>query len=243
MRVAGNAGGLFHLHDGAVVGVDSPGSPGIETLLRRSGRIKENDWIAALVSSVKMRSLHAALVGRGVIGSAEIQRCAAGAIRDGTFAVVVDEIERCFLDESADRPLLPARNGISVDLLLSETTGLLKGVAGLPRAVSPYRDRLVATDKKAATEEQWEIMALATGRRTARDLAFSLGRGLHPVTVEVSRMLGTGLLEIAAPATSSRWGLTRLRPRKAAVQDVGTAQPSSLPLRQPGQALSNSGIA
>ncbi|MGI5503996.1 hypothetical protein [Lentzea sp. CA-135723] len=241
MRVAGNAGGLFHLHDGAVVGVDSPGSPGIETLLRRSGQIKENDWIAALVSSVKMRSLHAALVGRGVIGSAEIQRCAAGAIRDGTFAVVVGEIERCFLDETADLPLLPARNGIAVDLLLSETAGLLKGLTG--RAVSPYRDRLVATDKKAATEEQWEIMALATGRRTARDLAFSLGRGLHPVTVEVSRMLGTGLLEIAAPATSSRWGLARLRPRKAAVQDVGTTQPSSLPTRSPGQALSNSGIA
>jgi hypothetical protein len=87
-------------------------------------------------------------------------------------------------------------------------------------SVSPYRDRVVAAAERCgSTEEERVIMALATGRRNARDVAFALGRGLLPVTVAIAGMLSDGLLEIAPPDTSfsfSHWGLAALRPRTGA---------------------------
>jgi stage V sporulation protein SpoVS len=203
------------LRDGAVVAVDSPGSPGADVLLVSSGMIGQSDWTAALVDSVELRSLEAALVSRG-LGATEVQGIAAAAVRDGTFAVAAGDIERCFVDESVDEPLLPASTGVDPDVLLTETALRLDVLA----SVSPYRDRVVAAaERSGSTEEEREIIALATGRRNARDMAFALGRGLHPVTVAIAGMLGDGLLEIAPPDTSfsfSHWGLAALRPRTGA---------------------------
>jgi hypothetical protein len=46
------------------------------------------------------------------------------------------------------------------------------------------------------------VLSCADGRRTARDIAFALGRGVYGVTVEVSRLLAEGLVEIAEPRTA-----------------------------------------
>lgn len=207
LRIVGNPGGLFHLRDGAVIAVDSPGSPG-------AGRTGEREWTEALM--------------------------------DGAFATAAGEIERCFVDDSVDRPLLPASDGIAPDLLLSETASRLDAVASLTFPLSPYRDRVMdtcTTEPGTLTAERRGIIAHATGRRNARDIAFALDRNLYPVTVEISRMLGDGLLEIATPETSfscSHWGLTSLRPRAATGQSPGRSadQASSLPTRRPGQATS-----
>lgn len=221
LRVFGNAGGLFHLRDGAVVAVDSPGSPGAEALMLSSGRIKESDWTAALVESVETRSLQAALVARGVITSTEVQDLAMAAMQDGTFATAVGEIDRYLVDESIDPPLLFASDGVAPDLLLSETARKLDEVASLPFPLSPYRDHVVATcgtESAILTAERQEIITYATGRRSARDIAFALDRSLYPVIVDISLMLGDGLLEIAPPATSfsfSHWRLASLRPRQS----------------------------
>jgi hypothetical protein len=199
--VTGNAGGVYHLRDGTVVAVVSPGSPVAD-------------------------------------------------VRDGAFAIAAGEVERYFFDESIDRPLLSAQEGIALDLLLSETARRLDVLASLPFSLSPYRDRVVAargTESATLTAGRREIIAHATGRRTSRDLAFVLGRSLYPVTVEISRMLGDGLLEIAPPATSfsfSHWGLTSLRPRSAATRTAGrgSGQASSLPTRRLGEPGRHSGI-
>jgi hypothetical protein len=99
--------------------------------------------------------------------------------------------------------------------------------------LSPYRDRVVparGTQPAGLAAVRREILAHATGRRTARDLAFALGRSLHPVTVEIARMLADGLLEIAPPATSftcSHWGLAALRPRVEIKPDTEVSLRSS----------------
>lgn len=219
LRVVGNAGGTFHLRDGAVIAVDSPGSPGAEALLLSSGRISAADWTAALVESVERRCLSGALVGHGVIGSAEVQVAAVAAIQDGAFAVAAGDVERCVVDESIDVPLLSAADGVVPDSLLPETARRLDAVASLAFPLSPYRDRVVpvdGVDSSSLIAERREIIEHATGRRNARDIAFAVGRGLYPVTVEISRMLGEELLEMAPPETSfsfSHWGLGALRPR------------------------------
>ncbi|WP_258946532.1 hypothetical protein [Lentzea californiensis] len=226
----GNAGGLFHFRDGVVISVESPGSPGAEMLLLSSGRIEEGDWTAALVESVETRSLQAALVARG-IGVTELQGLVMAAMRDGAFATAVGEIERYVVDECIDPPLLPAARGVAPDLLLDWTARRLDAIAAF--SLSPYRDCVVPAheaEPAGLTAERREIVAHATGRRTARDMAFALGRGLHPVTVEIARMIADGLLEIAPPATSfrcSHWGLAALRPRTQAGPDFEISLRSS----------------
>lgn len=224
MRIVGNPGGLLHLRDGLVVAVDSPGSPGAETLLLGSGRVREIDWTAALADSVETRSLRVSLVARKIVEDTEIEGIATAVMQDGTFAIAAGEIELCFLDGSVDRPLLPASDGVTPELLLSETARRLDEFASLPFSLSPYRDRVMAAggpEPDGLTGQQREIIANATGRRSARDIAFVLGRSLHAVTVDVAGMLGDGLLEIAPPALSfsfSQWGPSSLRPREEAGQ-------------------------
>jgi hypothetical protein len=50
---------------------------------------------------------------------------------------------------------------------------------------------------------QDEILALADGRRTARDLAFALGRGVYATMLQLSRMQRAGLLRTRAARDTS----------------------------------------
>ncbi|WNV90975.1 hypothetical protein [Umezawaea sp. Da 62-37] len=186
----------------------------------------------------------------GMVVAVESPGSPVAVMQDGAFAVAVGEVERCFVDESTDWPLPPVHAGVASNSLLSGTARRLDVLASLPFPLSPYRDRVVAVpgaESAALTARRREIVAHATGRRTARDLAFVLGRGLYPVTVEISLMLGGGLLEIAPPGTSfgfSNWGLTSLRPRAAATRTAGRGsdQAGSLPVRRRGESGRRSGI-
>ncbi|GAA0247913.1 hypothetical protein GCM10010492_54580 [Saccharothrix mutabilis subsp. mutabilis] len=245
VHVVGNAGGTFHLRDGLVIAVDSPGSPGVEALLLGSGRVGAEDWNAALADSVETRSLHAALVGRGVVGATEIQVLTSAVVRDGAFAVATGGIERCVVGDTVDAPLLTAADGVAPESLLADTARRLDAVASLPFPVSPLRDRVVpagGVDLAGLTPDQREIVVHATGRRTARDIAFVVGRGLYAVTVAISRMLGRQLLEIAPPETSfspTRWDLTSLRPRTGPGRAAGRGDDRTgpLPTRRPGRSM------
>src|SRR5262245_8167009 len=84
LRVAGNPGGLFHLRKGVVVAVDSPGAPGAEALLLRSGRISEDDWTAALRETAEGDVDLGALGGVGIAGLRVVAEMAA---RYGAFAI------------------------------------------------------------------------------------------------------------------------------------------------------------
>ncbi|HEV8222157.1 MAG TPA: hypothetical protein VGQ05_17945 [Streptosporangiaceae bacterium] len=48
----------------------------------------------------------------------------------------------------------------------------------------------------APASGQQEILSLANGRRTPRDIAFAFGRGVYAMTLEVDRMRGAGLVLI-----------------------------------------------
>lgn len=55
-----------------------------------------------------------------------------------------------------------------------------------------------------------EILFLANGRRTPRDIAFVIGRGVYHVTVEVSRMLGEALLQRAGRGAGGGAGVPKV---------------------------------
>ncbi|WP_081900117.1 hypothetical protein [Allokutzneria albata] len=244
LRVTGNPGGLFHLSEGAVVAVDSPGSPKAETLLLSSGRISDEDWAAVLREGVESRARRAALVARGILTSGEVEAVVLEATQDGVFATVAGDIEQCVVveDETVD-VLLTAPDGVAPELLLPETIRRLDELASMPFPLSPYRECVVpgggAEAAAPGEEERSRILANADGRRTARDIAFAVGRGVHPVTVEISRMLAEGLLEIAPPAVAvvcSHQEITSLerRAKAARVAAPGADRASPLPVRRPG---------
>lgn len=223
-----------------MVAVDSPGAPGAEALLLRSGRISEEDWTAAVREGAHTRSHRAELVERGNVGSAELQLVGIMAAQDGAFAVAVGNVEECVLDHgTAFDVLLPVVHGIGSEDLLRETARRLDALASLPFPVSPYQDRVVPApgvdlSTLDLTPARREILTQATGRRSARDIAFMVGRSLYPVAVEISRMLTDGLLEIAKNAQPvNQSGITALTPRRPGGCPEPEVDPN-LPRREPG---------
>lgn len=221
LHLVGNPGGTFHLRKGAVVAVDSPGAPGADALLLGSGRISEADWTAALRAGAEARSVQAELVAHGTVGSTELQVGAIMAAWDSAFAAVAGVAEDYVVDRELVEVLLPIVPGVDPDRLLWETARRLDAHAALPFPVSPYRDRVapvpgINLSESLLTVGQREIVARADGRRSARDIAFMVGRGLYPVTVEISRMLSKGLMEVVPSNSVAVW-----LPTPAVVTPVG----------------------
>jgi hypothetical protein len=161
------------------------------------------------------------------------QDLARAAMSDAAFAIAVGGIAHYALDEPAD--VLPAAlDGVGPDRLLREAAVRLAVLAAAPCPLSPYRERLVPTGRAEPAGPGREIAAHATGRRTARDIAFALGRGVHTVTVEIAHMLGEDVLAIvpAAAPTGRAHDVATLRPRT----DRRAAAPAGpLPVRRSGQ--------
>ncbi|MGH4030037.1 MarR family transcriptional regulator [Actinomycetota bacterium Odt1-20B] len=113
IRVTGRPGGVFHLREGRVIGVDSPGAPGLEALLLRSGRVGETEWAAALAGRATDPGAdlgadlgpnpgpEAGLVARGHMGAAELRVLSMMARHDAAFAVTAGELTDCTTDLGA----------------------------------------------------------------------------------------------------------------------------------------------
>ncbi|WP_236245073.1 MarR family transcriptional regulator [Streptomyces sp. CC210A] len=176
LRVEGRPGGTFHLRRGGVVAVETSGAPGVEALLLRSGRVRADEWAGAASGMPA-----AELVARGVVGAAELRVLSAMALQDAVFAVVAGRPRAARPRRRRRRSSRRPRGGPL--RLLDGAVRRLAALAALPHAVRPDRERVAATgpDLAAAAEglppHRREILFLADGRRTARDIAFVVGRG------------------------------------------------------------------
>jgi hypothetical protein len=213
LLVDGDPGGSFHLSHGAIIAVESPGAPGVETLLLRSGRLGEAEWAAAFAAGAADNHTGAELVGRTLIGAAELQLVCRMAALDGAFAVGMGRIDRCTLQPgSAAHHLVTPPLGMETDGLLQESERRVRALRALRFSISPFRDRVALRPAGTAlldgstTDERREILLRVNGRRSSRDLAFLLGRSLYPVTVELSRALGEGLVEVLSSCSAHDGG-------------------------------------
>ncbi|MEN3582685.1 MarR family transcriptional regulator [Streptomyces sp. ZYX-F-203] len=243
LRVRGRPGGVFHLRRGRVIAVESPGAPGVDALLLRSGRLSEADRAELFPARAMPENPDAGLVARGHVGAAELQVVSAMALRDAVFAIVAGDVAECVAtpDAAPDGPVVADEDPLAV---LDAAARRLAGLAALAEAVLPDRERVVAArgvpDRaETRTPRRREILSLANGRRTPRDIAFALGRGVYGVTVEVSRMLGEGWLERAgqdAPSgdTPRVWAAEVPTPRRATAGPEVVTSIESLPRRTPG---------
>jgi len=100
--------------------------------------------------------------------------------------------------------VLPLEPGAEPGGLLAEASRRIRVLASLPARHD--RDRIVAVPEAARPDVrlgdgQDEILALADGRRTPRDLAFALGRGVYATMLQLARMHQAGLLATVSPRT------------------------------------------
>ncbi|MCL8017971.1 MarR family transcriptional regulator [Streptomyces sp. AS02] len=211
LRVSGRPGGVFHFRDGLVVAVESPGAPGPEVLLLRSGRVSGAQWAELMREPGAGRWPEAGLVGHGYAGAIQLRIVCMMAMQDAVFAILAGRVEDCeLLDEG--RPLAPVPHGETPVRLLQEATRKLAALAALPRPVRPDRARLVPAPEsddvvRLLPASQQELLAQADGRRTARDIAFRIGRSVYTVTVEMSRMLQEGHLALPTGGTTVTRGV------------------------------------
>jgi hypothetical protein len=201
LRVTGDPGGTIHLADGRVVGIETPGAPGPEVLLLRSSRVSEPAWDAAFAAAAAGGRMGAELTARKLVGSGELEALLWLAVADAMFVLAGGTVDEYRAEPGPVDFGLPLNPGVEVDWLLAETSRRLQVLASLPARHD--RDRVVAVsgaDRPGVRlgQGQDEILALADGRRTPRDLAFALGRGVYATLLQLARMHEAGLLVTAS---------------------------------------------
>jgi hypothetical protein len=203
IRIAGEPGGTVYLADGAVAAIDTPGAPGPEVLLLRSGRVPEAGWSAAFAATAASGELGAELVRRELIGAGELEALLKVALADAMFVLAAGELADYEVDKAAADCLLPLDPAADPAWLLAEASRRLAVLASLPAPIEHDRDRWASARGGTPAglvlgSGQETVLAVANGRRTARDMAFVLGRGVYAVTLQLARMHADGLLVPAA---------------------------------------------
>ncbi len=221
IHVRGGTSGRIVLRDGLIIDAATPAAPGPESLLLRSGRVREAEWASVLAAAAPTGRLADALVERGLLGSAGVQVLTRTATMDGLFAMATAQgaeigagapvdgqpPEDLVLVEPAGAgflaPVLPVSPGIEVEWAVRETARQLAN-AGRWRdglGLTPHsRPRLTARPPaRAVALGPAALLAHANGRRTCRDLAFAVGRGLYPVMAELAQLIGAGQMIVPPP--------------------------------------------
>jgi hypothetical protein len=239
LRVLGEPGGAIHLAGGGVTAISTPGAPDAEGILLRSGRVPETGWSAAFAAAAPDGPLAAELIRRELVGTGALEALLRTALADAMFVIAAGKVDECRMEHVAIGAVLPLEPGAEPDDLLAEAARRIQVLESLAHRIAHDRDRVAAaaatrTPGVAAGDGQAEILALANGRRTARDMAFVLGRGVYAVALEIARMRAAGLLIIE----SSRAATGPPEPAAPPVTEPDAAVPGAagLPRRRRGSA-------
>ncbi len=198
LRVLGEPGGTIYFRAGQIIAIITPGAPDPETILQSTGRVLP---AAAEEYSGGAGRTPADLIRRALIGQGELEVLLRLALADAIFVIAAGRIDGYARHEEDDTPVLVLEPGASSAELLEETYRRLRILTSLASPPMPDRDRVIfvqggPTSAVQPGPGQGELLALANGRRTPRDMAFALGRGVYAVTLEVARMRDAGLVMI-----------------------------------------------
>jgi hypothetical protein len=232
VTVHGTPGGTIHLAQGLVVAVHTPGAPPVETLLVKSRRITQEEWSAAHEHSVLNETgtggLAAALIDRGAISRAELDIACTSALFDAAFAMSLRPAEGWLVDRQAPPPDPAVLPGTKPQRLTEETT---RRTAALRETWNPLSEFAAAPirpssriDSGALNPRYRDILLHANGRRTARDLAFALGRGVFAVMTDLERMQARELIQWDAPHAAAA---PSVAPRRATAAEIDAARVES----------------
>jgi hypothetical protein len=208
VRVEGQPGGAIHLVDGGISACQTSGAPSLEVILLRSGRIAEADWNAAFAqSAIADRPMTVELVERGLLGAGELEALLRIALADAVFALAGGRVDRV-TEAPAANCLLPLDPAARAGWLLAEASRRRQALSAFPAPPLSAADRIAVAHPAVLTgpalgpapgHGQGEILALVDGRRTPRDLAFALGRGLYETMLALARLQASNAIVVAAP--------------------------------------------
>ncbi|WP_327697584.1 hypothetical protein [Streptomyces sp. NBC_00459] len=239
VRVAGTPGGTLHLRDGLVGAIETPGAPTTTSTLLTSGRIGDEDWLAACAAQRDADLLGERLVADGLVGAAELEIICTAAVFDAAFAMSLGAPGSWELSDP--EPTLLARPGVEPRQLTAETTrriALLIRLWGPPgelTRVRPVPGMGVVEGPLSGRHE--DVLNQVNGRRTARDIAFALGRGLYAVMLDLIRMQTLVFLRWETPTVPG--GRSSTAPRVTPGRTPATGSPpvpsrtEPLPRRMP----------
>jgi hypothetical protein len=254
LRVIGAPGGTVYLAGGGVAAIETPGAPGPEVILLRSGRVPEADWEAAFAAAaVAGCPLGDELVGRGLVGAGELEAVLRTAMADAMFAFADGFVDTCRAEASAVDCALPLDPPAGAGWLLAEALRRMQVIGSFPDPALHARDRVAAVPGAVPPGAvlgggRDEILALLDGRRSGRDLAFALGHGLYAIMLQLARMRGEGMVvstsrgalpppgeaDSARTTTASADGQTAgglpRRQKDRPAQPRGAGQPGGFPL-------------
>ena len=201
LRVTGDPGGAIHLVDGRIAAIETPGAPSAEVILIRSHRVtssgSDTAFRAAAASGKRMSS---ELIARQMAGAGELEVLLWTTLADAMFVMASGTVQEYRAEPGPVDAVLPLEPGAEPGVLLAEASRRIRVLASLPAWLA--RDRVVAAPGAAwphvrIGEGQDEILALADGHRTPRNLAFALGRGVYATMLQLARMRQAGLLGTA----------------------------------------------
>ncbi|WP_155884560.1 hypothetical protein [Actinomadura flavalba] len=205
LHLDGEPGGTVTMRDGLVVAATTPVSPGPESLLLRSGHVTAEDWTRAFTAGAPDGRLAAELVARGLVGAAGVQVVARAAAADAVFAMALYGVRTCTarpFDGSEPDLVLPAEPGLDGDHLARETVRRLEAAdVWAARGLTVRARPVPAPDPpdRPLRPERRELLDRLNGRRTARDLAFTLGRGLFAVLTDLADLARDGFVAHGPP--------------------------------------------
>ncbi|HEY0934532.1 MAG TPA: hypothetical protein VGD91_12395 [Trebonia sp.] len=225
LRADGRPGGTVYFADGQISACATPGAPGLEVILLRSGRISESDWNAAfLAAAVGGRPMTADLVESGLLGAGEAEALLRTALADAVFAILSGPVDD-WTEAPAEDCLLPLVPPARCGWLLGEAARRAQVLASFPQPALTARDRIAAAPTppdRVPAPGQDEILVLADGRRTPRDLAFGLGRGLYETMLHLARMRAANLVEVSPSSrTAASAPVTAVTPAEKEAEPAG----------------------
>ena len=212
LQIVGSPGGLVYIADGHIVYAESLGTPGAEVAVLRATRPDEAAW-AATVTAMQTRpgrkaaAKHAdEVVARRTLPpvglDAALQSATADALLDMLAGYGVTVTRTRFVN--GQRPWIALGRPLTPDVALAETARRLRLLAAVGQRVRPDDDivRAAATGPVAVrlSPQQWDLVRLCPERRTPRDLAWSVGRGVLATTIEVCELIELGVLKTASSA-------------------------------------------
>jgi hypothetical protein len=236
--VTGTPGGVIHVRDGRVVAMHTPGAPGVEAVLLKSGRLTEEAWTAVRATDTTHEHLAERLVSQQLIGERELEVVSLAALFDAAFALSLSTAEGW--EVGGPVPILFAGDGVEPDRLVSETTRRFAKLAEDPAAIAHFaRSRIeplpgseLPAELSRLTPRHRQIMSVTDGRRTPRDMAFTLGRHLYAVLLDLRYLLDLGLVHYE-PATAAGRPSTAPRFPDTVPAPARTVPANSLPRRVP----------
>ncbi|WP_416968805.1 hypothetical protein [Streptomyces sp. 4F14] len=232
VAVSGTPGGTIHVRAGLVVAVDTPGAPSAESILLKSGRVEDGSWAAARAAG---GDLAQHLQERGLLTRQEFEVACTAALFDGAFALALGPGAVWEVREPA--PAVVTARAFAPHLVAAETTRrltVLTELWGSPVELARTRIRTTDTPRPPALgARHTAVLDAANGRRTPRDLAFTLGRGTYAVMLDLARLRTLGLIHHDVTPTARPSTALRV-PGAHATASRPPAGSAPLPTRTPG---------